>query len=125
MLKLILSNGEEIAVKDGSTLFDLIIEPSQISSMWGNFTESNLKIVKLMSEDGDLHDQRSDLAVDHEWSVREKGEVVSHFYLREKNEVELLREQVADLTAQLNVHDGAIADMGEAISGLAEKGGLA
>lgn len=124
MLKLILSNNTEIEVKDGSTIFDIIAETSQYKTMWKNLTESNLKIVKLTDEGGELIDQLSDLAVDHELSTREKDAVVCHFYLREKSEVELLREQVADLTAQLNVHDGAINDLGEAVSGLAEEGGL-
>lgn len=118
MLKLIFSNGTEIEVKDGSTIFDIMVEPNQYVSMWENLTNSNLKLVKLVSENGALLDQRSDLAVDNEYSVQEKGIVTCHFFLREKNEVELLREQVANLTAQLTVHDGAISDIGETISGL-------
>lgn len=121
MLKLILSNNTEIEVKDGSTIFDIIAETSQYKTMWKNLTENNLKIVKLVSEHNDLIDQKENLVVDSESSFREKNNVVCHFYLREKSEVELLREQVADLTAQLNVHDGAINDLGEAVSGLAEE----
>lgn len=124
MLKLILSNNKEIEVKDGSTIFDIITETSQYETMWKNLTENNLKIVKLVSEHNDLIDQKENLVVDSESSFREKNNVVCYFYLREKSEVELLREQVADLTAQLNVHDGAINDLGEAVSGLAEEGGL-
>lgn len=70
MLKLIFSNGTEIEVKDGSTLFDIMVEPNQYVSMWENLTNNNLKFVKLMSQSGDLIDQRSDIVVDHEWSGR-------------------------------------------------------
>lgn len=109
MLNIILSNST-IEVKDGSTLFDIMVEHSQIASVWDNLTENNLKLVKLVSEDGGLLDQRSDLAVDHELSVREKGEVVSHFYLREKNEVEVLREKVTLLESKLkSCFDGEVA----------------
>ncbi len=129
MLKLILSNNAEIGVNDGSTIFDLMVNPSDYANMWENLTEDGLKTVTLTSENGDFIDRLSDLAVDHELSTREKDAVVCHFYLREKDETELeiekLREQIVSLTAELRVHDGAIADMGAAISGLAEEGGMA
>lgn len=129
MLKLILSNNAEIGVNDGSTIFDLMVNPSDYADMWENLTEDGLKTVTLTSENGDFIDRMSDLAVDHELSTREKDAVVCHFYLREKDETELeiekLREQIVSLTAELSVHDGAIADMGAAISGLAEEGGMA
>lgn len=129
MFKLILSNNTEIEVLDGSTLFDVQVDASRYADMWEYLTESNLRLVKLVSENGDLVDQLSDLAVDHEFSVKEKDVISCHFYLREKDtteiELEHLREKVAELTAELSVHDGAIADIGEAISGLAEEGGLA
>lgn len=125
MLKLILQNNTEIQVKEGSTIFDIMIDPSDYSYMWEALTESNLKLVKLISESGDLLDQKENLVVASENSFREKDLVSCHFYLREKTEVEQLREQIAALTAELSVHDGAIADMGEAISDLAEEGGIA
>lgn len=124
MLKLILSNNTEIEVKDGSTIFDIQVNADQYAAMWNTLTESNLKLVKLISESGDLLDQKNSLVVASENSFREKDFVSCHFYLREKTEVELLKEQVASLTAQLNVHDGAISDLGTAVSDLAE-GGLA
>ncbi len=123
MFKLILSDNTEIPVSNGSTLFDIMVEPARYSSMWNHLTESNLKRVRLVLENGDLLDQKENLVVDSEYSFRENEFVKCHFYLREKTEVELLREQVAALTAELGVHDGAIADMGEAISSLAEEGG--
>ncbi len=125
MFKLILSDNTEIPVSNGSTLFDVMVEPARYSSMWSHLTESNLKHVRLVSENGDLLDQKENLVVDSEYSFREEESVRCHFYLREKTEVELLREQIAALTAELGVHDGAIADMGEAISSLAEEGGIA
>lgn len=113
MLKLVLSNNTEINVKDGSTIFDIVVNPDQYMIMLENLVDSNLKVVRLMSENGELIDKLSDLTVDHEMSVSEKGVIFSHFYLREKNEVELLREQVAYLETQLGVHDGAISGLAE------------
>lgn len=123
MFKLIISDNTEIPVSNGSTLFDIMVEPVQYSSMWNHLTERNLKHVRLVSGNGDLLDQKENLVVDSEHSFHEKESVKCHFYLREKTEVELLREQVAALTAELGIHDGAIVDMGDAISSLAEEGG--
>ena len=128
MLKLILSNNAEIGVNDGSTIFDLMVNPSDYANMWETLTEDGLKTVTLTSENGDFIDRLSDLAVDHELSTREKDVVVCHFYLREKDETELeiekLREQIVSLTAELSVHDGAIADLGAAIRVVAAYGGM-
>ena len=117
MLKLILSNNAEIGVNDGSTIFDLMVNPSDYANMWKTLTEDGLKTVTLHVGKWGFHKTGlSDLAVDHELSTREKDVVVCHFYLREKDETELeiekLREQIVSLTAELSVHDGAIADMG-------------
>lgn len=121
MLRIILKNGVEIDVKDGSTLFDIMVEPSQYSVMWENLTEDNLKLVKLTTDSG-LIDQTENLVVDSERSECVKENIVCHFYLREKTTEELLREKVAFLEEQLAVHDGAINDLGTAMSDLAEGG---
>ena len=89
MLKLILSNNAEIGVNDGSTIFDLMVNPSDYANMWETLTEDGLKTVTLTSENGDFIDRLSDLAVDHELSTREKDVVVCPFYLREKDETDL------------------------------------
>lgn len=124
MLKLILSDYTELEIKDISTLFDIQIEPSQYEYVWSQLTPENMTLVKLTTESGVLMDQRENLVVDSEQSTREKGEIQCHFYLREKTEVELLREEVARLRETSGVHDGAITDLAEAVSGLAEEGGL-
>lgn len=126
MLKIILSNGLEIEVCDGSTIFDLQVNPDQYGTIWGVFTDDNLKLVKLASESGDILDQLSDLTMDHEYSVKEKDVIICHFYLREKTatEIELkkLRDMVASLQEEVSIQDGAIMDLGDAVSGLADEG---
>lgn len=123
-MKLILSNNIEIEVKDGSTLFDVQVDSFQYEYVWSQLTPENMALVKLTTENGDLIDQRDNLVVDSEHSVRKKEEVRCHFYLREKTEVELLREEVARLKETSGVHDGAIEDLAVAVSGLAEEGGI-
>ena len=124
MLKLILSDYTKIEVKDSSTLFDVQVDSFQYDYVWSQLIPENMTLVKLTTENGDLMDQRENLVVDSERSIREKGEIQCHFYLREKTEVELLREEVARLRETSGVHDAAISDLGEAVSCLAEEGGL-
>ena len=82
-------------------------------------------MAKLTTVDGKLIGQMEKLVVDSESSAKEKDEIRCHFYLREKTEVELLREQVATLTAIFSVHDGTITDIGVTINSLAAEGGRA
>ena len=124
MLKIVLSDYTEIEVKGGSTLFDVQVDSFQYEYVWSQLIPENMTIVKLTTENGDMMDQRENLVVDSERSIREKGKIQCHFYLREKTEVELLREEVAMLRETSGVHDGAITDLAEAVSGLAEEGGL-
>lgn len=124
MLKLILSDNTEIEVKDGSTLFDMQVDVEQYVAMWGSLTESNLKLVKLTSDSGNLIDQKENLVVDSQNSFMKNGEVKCHFYLREKNELELANERIALLEETLGIHDGAINDLATVISDLSERGGI-
>lgn len=123
-MKLILSNNTEIEVLESSTLFDIQISPSQYQDMWEQLVPENMTILKMTTDDGTLMDQRENLVIDSERSIKEGGVIHCHFYLREKNREELLEEEVAMLKAQLEIHDVAIGDLGAAVSGLAEEGGL-
>lgn len=125
MSKIILSNETEIEILDGSTVYDVMVGVNQYSPMWNILTAENLKSVKIVSEKNEVVSEGTDMVLDREMSENEKGDVVSHFYLREKTEVELLREEVAKLKETSGVHDGAIEDLAVAVSGLAEEGGLA
>ena len=61
------------------------------------------------------------LVLENETSViRSDGSILTSFRLREKSDVELLKEQIETMKEQQEVQDGAIADLGEAVSGLAE-----
>lgn len=124
MLKIILSNGEEINVFDGSTLFDIHVNPLQYNEMWDKLTDENLKVLKLTDENNNIMDQLANLIINNESSIKENGEIVCHFYLREKNREELLEEKIQILEEILGIHDGAIGDLAEAVSGLAEEGGI-
>lgn len=130
--KLILANQSEIEIESASSLSDIkVISETKYDmiSTWDMLTEDNLKSVQIQNGDGTTIANYKNLVLDSETSSVFKDEdniekILTSFHLREKTEVELLREEVEALKEGQEVQDGAIADLGEAVSGLAEEGGL-
>lgn len=130
--KLILTNQSEIEIESASSLSHIkVISDTKYDmiSIWDMLTEDNLKSVQVQNGEGMTIASYKNLVLDSETSSVLKDEdgiekVLTSFHLREKTEVELLREEVEALKEGQEVQDGAIADLGEAVSGLAEEGGL-
>lgn len=126
--KLILSNQSEIEIESSSSLSDmrvLSLTKDEMVSVWDLLTENNLKSVEIQNGDGVVVATYENLVLNSETSTIQKdGTILTSFHLREKTEVELLKERVEQLENGQEVQDGAIADLGEAVSGLAEEGGL-
>lgn len=127
--KLILSNNTEIEIESGSSLSDMkIISETKYDmiSTWDMLTEENLKHIEIQNEDGTVIGTYDNILLDSETStILPNGKILTSFHLREKTEVELLRERIEQLESGQEVQDGAISDLGAAVSGLAEEGGLA
>lgn len=106
MLKVKLYDGTEMDVFDGSSLFDLEVDPSKFEETWSLLNEKNLKIISLIDPDtGNTMDSLENLVVENEISVREKGEIHCHFYLRERDKMEILEEQIKTLTEKLAAYE--------------------
>ena len=127
--KLILSNNEEINIEIGSSLSDMKVLSEtkyDMVSAWESLTEENLKHIEIQNEDGIAIGNYDDILFDSEMSkIQSDGKILTSFHLREKTEIELLRERIEQLESGQEVQDGAISDLGTAVSGLAEEGGLA
>ncbi len=127
--KLILTNQSEIEIESASSLSDIKVVSEtkyDMISAWDMLTPDNLKSVQIQNEDGVVVANYENLVLDNETStIRTDGKILTSFRLREKTEVELLREEVNLLKEGQEVQDGAIIDLGEAVSGLAEEGGRA
>lgn len=94
-------------------------------SVWDMLMENNLKHIKIQSEDGTVVGIYDNILLDSETStIQPDGTILTSFHLREKAEVELLRERVEQLENGQEVQDEAISDLGTAVSDLAE-GGIA
>ncbi len=123
--KLILRNGMEIELESGASLSVmkvLSVTKEEMMRVWDSLTEENLKSVSVMNGDGVTVATYSDLLLVYETSeIRTDGKVLTSFNLREKTDVE---KRLDFLEESAEVHDSAIYDLGEAVSGLAEEGGL-
>lgn len=122
--KLILFNQSEITIESISSLSDIKIVSNTKYDMittWDMLTEENLKSVQIQNGDGITVANYENLVLDSETStVQKNGTILTSFHLREKTEVELLREEVEALKEGQEVQDGAIMDLGEAVSVLSE-----
>lgn len=121
--KLILKDGSAIEIESGSSIGSISVvseSKSAMVSVWDKLTDENLKEVQAMNSDGTVIGQYANLILDSETSIiQSDGTVLTSFHLREKTEVELLREEVEELKAGQEVQDGAISDLGAAVSDIA------
>lgn len=121
--KLILKNGKEIEIEEGSSLGAISVVSATKSAMiktWDTLTSANLKDIKIQTADGTEIGQYTDIVLDNETStVQSDGSILTVYHLRAKTEIELLKEEIAELRAGQEVQDGAISDLGEAVSEIA------
>ena len=126
---LVLKDGSEIGLETGASLSDMKVlsdtKPDMLSA-WNKLTENNLSEMQIKDGDGLVVATYQNLVLDSETSILNKdGTVLTSFRLRGKTEVEVLEERVAVLENGIEVHGGAIGDLGLAVSELAEERGQA
>lgn len=126
--RLILNNGYEFEIESASSLSNIQIASQtkyDMISVWDMLTEENLKSVQIKNSDGLTIANYENLVLENETSkIQSDGTILTSFHLREKTEVELLREEVNALKEGQEINTGAIGDIGEVVSNLAEQGGL-
>lgn len=122
--KIILSNGYEIEIESGASLSDIrVVSDTKYDMLttWDMLTPENLSYVRVVNGDGLTVGNYSDLVLVSETSAEKYGKIDTSFNLREKTEAE---KRLDALENGQEVQDGAISDLGAAVSGLAEEGGL-
>lgn len=123
--KLILKNETEIEIESGASLSDIrVVSDTKFDmlSAWDTLTPENLSSVRVVNGDGLTVGNYSDLVLVSNTSLEKDGKIETSFNLREKTETE---KRLDELENGQEVQDGAISDLGAAVSGLAEEGGLA
>jgi len=123
--RLILKNGDAIEIESDSALSEIrVVSASKAAmiSIWDKLSNENLKTVQIKNAEDAVIGEYSDLVLESETSVMQKdNSVLTRFHLREKTEVELLREEMEVLKTGQEIHDGAIADLGEVVSIMAQQ----
>lgn len=128
--KLILNDQTEIQIESGSALSDIKVlsqTKSDMIAVWDKLTAENLVSVQIKNAGGVSVGNYANLILNSETSVEQRdGTIFTSFRLREKTEVELLREEVDALKEGQEVQNGAIDDLGAITSALAEaqEGGI-
>ncbi len=125
---LVLKNGTELQLESGASLTDMrVLFPTKqdMIATWDMLTKENLQEMLIKNADGVIVGRYSNLLLENETStVQEDGTVLTSFHLREKTEVEMLKEEISDLKESREINTGAIEDLGKAVSELAEQGGM-
>lgn len=123
---LVLKNGIELQLESGASLTDMkVLFPTKqdMLAAWDMLTKENLEEMLIKNADGVIVGRYSNLLLENETStVQEDETVLTSFRLRKKTEIE---KRLDSLENGQEVQDGAISDLGSAVSGLAEEGGLA
>ena len=119
---MILKDGTTIELEAGASLGAIQISESDRSVMlrtWEKLTEENLAEVQIQNRSGLTVGTYKDLVLVSETSVVSTDEtVITTYSLREKTEVE---KRLDNVEAGQELQDGAIADLGEVSSLLAEQ----
>jgi len=118
-----LANGSAIELEVGSGLHNMRVlfdTEEDMISVWKSLTEENLRSVKIKDSDGKITGVYADLVLESETSVRGKEKISTSFNLREKTDIE---KRVDGLEEKGDIHEGAIGDLGKAVSKIAEGSG--
>lgn len=118
--KIILSNNYEIEIESGASLSDIRVVSDTKADMlatWDMLMTENLKSVGVINGDGVTVGTYSDLVLVSETSREKDGKIETSFNLQEKTDTE---KRLDALESGQEVQDGAIMDLGEAVSTLSE-----
>lgn len=122
---LILQDGSIVELEAGASLYALPVISENKSAMvatWDKLTESNLSAIQVKNGDGLVVGNYTSLVLASETSIiRPDGTILTTYSLREKTDLELLTERMAAVEEGQQVQDGAISDLGEVASVLAEQ----
>ena len=120
MDKIILADNSEIEVSSMPSLGSVTVELDALTEMQGikdKLTEENLTNVTIKNAAGNITGNYEGLILNDTWTVRwAENKILAIFGLREMTDIEKLRKDFSEYAA---VTDGAIVDLGEAVSAAA------
>lgn len=121
---MVLADGTQIILTGGAALGYMKAHYATRAAMladWERLTAANLKTVQIKT-DGTVTGNYTDLILESETSTLDAaGGVDTVWKIREKTELEVLRERVSAVEEGQGVQDGAIMDIAEMTSAMAEQ----
>lgn len=122
---MVLKDGTAIEIEMASAISAIGIlseDKTAMVALWDKFTDENLSEVQIKNSEGMVAGRYSNLVLVQETSSeRVGGKIYSIFSFREKTETEKLREEIEAVKKTVEVHDGAIADLGDVTGAIALK----
>ena len=123
---LILKDQTVLELETGASLTNITILSANKAEMlekWDKMTKDNLSAVQVKNADGAVIGNYMDLILVSETStILADGTISTALHLREKTDMERLEEKVEALMAGQAVQDGAISDLGTAVSDISAGG---
>ena len=124
---IVLKDATEITIVNDADIYNMQIivdNLEELGTIWDKLTPGNMSTVTIKDSDGTVVGNYSNMILCspafQSVDKTENGKISATFGIREKTEIEMLKEQIAAMTETLSVHDGAIGDMGAVISAVAE-----
>lgn len=124
---MVLKDSTEITIvnDDGIHNMQIVVDNlTELGTLWDKLTPDNLSTVVIKDSDGSVVGNHNNMVLCspafQSVDKTEVGKIQATFGIRNKTELERLKEQVAAMSETLSVHDGAIGDMGAVISAVAE-----
>lgn len=118
---LVLADGTNVELEIGAQLGSMkavFVTKELMVAMWDKFTDENLKSVQITDGNGTVLAEYTDLVLVSVTSTEQEDEtILTTFALREKTEVELLKEQNAALEAQTAMLTDCLLEMSEVVYG--------
>lgn len=116
---LLLKDGNAINIEAGSCLSYVIVISETKENMietWSKLTQENLSNIEFKNPDGVLIAKYSDIVLVNETSViLEDGTIKTSFNLREKTELEKLREIVEGLGEKSDIIEASVLELSEVV----------
>lgn len=120
---LVLADGTTVELESGASLGNMkavFADKASMVETWDKFTDENLKTVQITDGNGTVLAEYTDLILVSVTSTeREDGTILTTFALREKTELELLKEEMASMKVQQEILDGAVSDLGTVVGEIA------
>lgn len=118
---LVLKDGSKINIEPGASLSSIGVVSAtkeEMIAVWDLLTMENLKEVHFKNAEGEVIGEYANLIFENETSVIQADRsIITYFNLRQKTEVELLREEIETLKVGQEIQDGAIVELAEIIGG--------